>query len=112
MNQASTQRVYSLGSQVCSIALGLLGLFWAGVMVYWIANCFRGGIDAARAWLMHVALLGVPFEQRSMAETIQRIHATYEHLIGLLLLTFAIYAVRNVLRSRECRSNAGAAGNR
>ena len=101
MSEHTSQQLYSFGRQLCSFVLGLLSLFWLIVLGYWVANFLRGGIDTARAWLMHVALLGVPFEQRTVPETIQRIHGAYERLIILLLMTCAVCVLRNFFRSRE-----------
>jgi hypothetical protein len=95
------RRCYPLLAVSCSVALGVLLLFWMVIALYWAANCVRGGRESAEAWLMHVALLGVPFENRSVAETVRRIHSTYESLILLLLFTFLLHIGRSFFKARS-----------
>jgi hypothetical protein len=94
----SFRRYKPLLVTVCYVGLAFLAFFWAIFAGYWGWNWLRGGRDAARAWLMHTALLGQPFEGRTMAQTINHIHAAYEELILLLLVTFLLYLVQRLLK--------------
>ncbi len=88
---------------VCYAGLWFLAFFWAIVAAYWGWNWLRGGRDAARAWLMHTALLGKSFEGRNVEQTINHVHAAYEELILLLLVTFLLYLMLTLLKEDRGR---------
>jgi hypothetical protein len=75
------------------------------VALQWLFH-LRHGIPAARGWLMHSALLGVPFEQRSnLNDAIANVTHVYETIILWLVLTIALLLLERLLTSWRYRGS-------
>lgn len=85
-------------------ALNTVRLLLAGLALMWglVGAQFlwhlRHGIEAARGWLMHAALLGVPQEERSSwPQAIANVHHVYGVLIAWLLVTVVALVIERFL---------------
>lgn len=84
--------------------LNIVRVFLAGLALMWglIGGQFlwhlRHGIEAARGWLMHAAMLGVPMEERSSwPQAIANVHHVYGVLIAWLLTTIVALLIERFL---------------
>jgi len=84
---------------LCGVAI-----LWGLALSQWLFH-LRHGMAAARGWLMHAALLGVPFEQRStLDDAIRNVTHVYETIILWLIITIVLLLIERLLTSRSYKA--------
>lgn len=88
---------YKTVLKVVRVLLAGLAFMWGLIGAQFLWH-MRHGIETARGWLMHAALLGVPGEERSsLAQVIASVHHVYGVLITWLLVTIVALVMERFL---------------
>jgi hypothetical protein len=88
---------------VCRLFLVFAMTYWTLLVLVLVVPFAQHGLRGVEGKLMHVTMMGIPFDERSWEKTILHIHKMWETQFFMLALTWLAFSVHRHVRGALSR---------